>query len=464
MSKRSLKNLPLFMQIWLVFAAITLGITVLLAVLFPWTLRDFFTKEIYATIESAQQGLLNNNQPREFDENNFGDRRQLHPPSDRGMQMQNMRTVNHVILFDQERFIGPSRLPRDFVNTLREQATAQQQDSQRYSAFVEEKKVFYVIQKAQVLEHPITIVSFLWDTYRDDLVATLFNRLLLIMAVVFLLSWIPAFLLARYLSKPLTTLGNHVTRLANREWHTPIQLDRKDEFGNLGESIEQLRNQIIKQDDAQQTLLQHASHELKTPVMVIRSYAQSIQDGIYPKGNLSSTVQVIEEEAERLEKQIRDLLYITKLDYLATRETDYKSFNLKELIQEVADRLRWQRTEVEWELTLDDAHIVGDLEQWRVAIENLLDNQARYAEKQIKVTLNKSANERCVDVRIWNDGLPIEDAVMKRLFHQFSKGYKGEFGLGLAITQRIINLHNASIHAENEKDGVAFYISITRAQ
>jgi len=53
-----MKNLPLSLQIWLVFAAITLSISILLAVLFPWTLRDFFTKEIYATIESAQRALF----------------------------------------------------------------------------------------------------------------------------------------------------------------------------------------------------------------------------------------------------------------------------------------------------------------------------------------------------------------------------------------------------------------------
>lgn len=64
-----------------------------------------------------------------------------------------------------------------------------------------------------------------------------------------------------------------------------------------------MRKRLVSKDEAQQTLLQNISHDLKTPVMVIQSYAQSIQDGIYPKGDLSQTVKVIEDESKNLEKK-----------------------------------------------------------------------------------------------------------------------------------------------------------------
>ena len=94
------------------------------------------------------------------------------------------------------------------------------------------------------------------------------------MAIVFLLSWIPAIGLSKYLSSPLVNLEERVGKLANHEWEEPIELDRKDEIGRLGQSIEQLRNQLIFQDEMQQSFLQDISHELKTPVMVIRSYSR----------------------------------------------------------------------------------------------------------------------------------------------------------------------------------------------
>lgn len=451
----SMKNLPLFMQIWLVFASITLGISILLAVLFPATLRDFFTKEIYANIESAQSSLLVNEEPfRNFNLDIVQGRRQ---------HIQNIRTVNHMFFLENGQVVSATRilLPMEILVKIREQLGMQHHTSIRYSSQIEDRKIFYVIHKGSIGQQEIALVSFMWDSYRDDLVQTLFNRLLLIMGLVFLLSWIPSILLARYLSKPLTMLEGHVKQIANRHWHNPIALERKDEIGKLGESIELLREQIIRQDEAQQTLLQHASHELKTPVMVIRSYAQSIIDGIYPKGNLEGTVQVIEEEAERLEKQIRDLLYLTKLDYLATHENKYTEFDFTQLLEEVIERLRWQRSELDWEVDCTPIRVQGDKEQWKVALENILDNQIRYAEQKIIVILKEDTNNELL-LTIWNDGPHIEDHVMERLFHQFTKGYKGEFGLGLAITQRIATLHGAEIWAGNENAGVSFTIRIKR--
>lgn len=454
-----MKNLPLSVQIWLVFAAITLGISMSLTVLFPWTLRDFFTREIYATIESAQSllftrfaGELNREM---WEAGIFLERRQ---------QPQDIRAVNHFIIScESEEIISfrPPFLSEEFLYKVKNEAKEQMSGSRRYSGQVGGRKIFYVISKSNIWGYDVFLVSYMWDSYREDLVQTLFKRLVLIMSLVFLLSWVPSLGLARYLSNPLVTLEKRVKKLANRDWHEPIQLQRKDEIGRLGQSVEQLRNQLIRQDEAQQSFLQHISHELKTPVMVIRSYVQSIRDGIYPKGDLTSTVQVIEEEAERLEKRIRNLLYLTKLDYMATRKPLHETFDMAQLIREVIERLRWRRRELDWSLKLSSLEIKGNIEQWRVALENLFDNQIRYAREQVKISLSAggSGNGAAL-LHIWNDGPAIEREIMDRLFQKFNKGYKGEFGLGLAVVQRIASLHNAKVWAANEEEGVSFYLEI----
>jgi two-component system sensor histidine kinase CssS len=196
--------------------------------------------------------------------------------------------------------------------------------------------------------------------------------------------------------------------------------------------------------------------------MTIRSYAQAIRDGIYPKGDLSATVQVIEEEAGRLEKRIHNLLYLTKLDYLATYRPAYQAVALVKLIGDVVERLRWRRSELDWSLKLSPLKIRGDMEQWRVVLENILDNQVRYARGRIVVSLSPAEehHEKAALLHICNDGPPIEPEVMDILFHKFNRGYKGEFGLGLAIAYRIVSLHNARIWAKNEAEGVSFYLKI----
>ena len=310
-----MKNLPLSIQIWIVFAAITLCISILLSIILPLTLRDFFTKEIYATIESAQGLIFNRFDGQPF--NSIFESEFLKNPQ---QALDNIRTVNHFIIYDEDQIILSSHLPMEFLNKVEKEAGAQKNNSQRYSGQVEDEKIFYVITKGKTLNQDVSLVSYMWDSYREDLVQTLFKKLALIMTIVFLLSWIPAIGLSKYLSSPLVNLEKRVEKLASHEWNEPVELHRQDEIGKLGESIEQLRNQLIYQDEMQQSFLQHVSHELKTPVMVIRSYSQAIRDGIYPKGNLDCSIQVIDEEAERLEKRVRNLLYMTKLDYLSNHE------------------------------------------------------------------------------------------------------------------------------------------------
>ncbi len=449
-----MKNLPLSIQIWIVFATITLCISILLSIILPLTLRDFFTKEIYATIESAQ-GLMFNR----FDSQTFNSIFESELLKNPRQALENIRTVNHFIVYDDSEIIISSSLPMKFLNEVKKETRLQKNNSQRYRGQIGDEKIFYVITKGKALNQDVSLVSYMWDSYREDLVQTLFKKLALIMTIVFLLSWIPAIGLSKYLSSPLVNLEKRVEKLANNEWNEPVELHRKDEIGRLGESIEQLRNQLIYQDEMQQSFLQHVSHELKTPVMVIRSYTQAIRDGIYPKGDLDCSIQVIDEEAKRLEKRVRNLLYMTKLDYLSNHEISKEVFSIDNFIKDVVERLSWNRPELDWHLNLSHISINGDMEQWRVVLENLLDNQIRYANSQIRITLCEQENNSVL-LTIWNDGPNIEPEIIDSLFNKFNKGYKGEFGLGLAIVYRIISLHDAKIWAKNEEKGVSFLIEI----
>ena len=193
------------------------------------------------------------------------------------------------------------------------------------------------------------------------------------------------------------------------------------------------------------------------PVMVIRSFVQAMGDGIYPKGTLEASVEVIDEEAVILEKRINNLLYLTKLDFLSNHKINKKDFYLNDLIDNVIDRISWSRTDIKWDIHLDQMDIKADPEQWRVVLENLFDNQLRYAKKIIKVSLTREDKDI---LHIWNDGEAIEEDLLNNIFNKFSKGSRGEIGLGLSIVNRILDMHGSKITALNEEEGVSFYIEI----
>lgn len=448
-----MKNYPLSIQIWIVIAIITLSISILLAFILPSALRSFFTEEIYETIRAAQDLVFNQFEGNVYRDyigpNFFGTDEEI---------LNNIRTVRHIIIYDNNKVILNTSITMDFLEKVKNQALAQKAVSQEYSGKINDENVFYIISKGKALGYDAFFVSYMGDSYREDLVKTLFKKLISVVIIVLLFSWLPAILLSKYLSKPLVDLERKVEKLANNQWKEPIIIDRKDEIGRLGSSIEYLRKQLIRQDEAEQSFLQHVSHELKTPVMVIQSYAEAIKDGIYPMGNLELSLNVITDESKRLEKKIKDLLYINKLNYLSSHNIEKVKFSLDGLIRHVVDRFNWHKPNIHWQLELEPISIEGDQDQWRVVIENLLDNQIRYAEKEILISL-KYTDKKTI-LRFWNDGPPIEEKLAKTLFHKFNKGYKGEFGLGLAIVHRILISHGSKIYAKNEEKGVSFYIEI----
>jgi len=503
---------PLAVKLWGAFAALTLFIFALLAVLLPWTLKGFFTEQLYDILLDTQSGLrvgvsavtspaapMNQltvpvdpvatstlsisavpgttlSAPEAVAEPGkrvlfisktdatsmsaepitFSRRIPLEGPA-----------IQHFMISGTEQ--APSIVPaasvsEPFVKAMEKAAFTQSVPIEKYTYSLDNKSIFYVIRKEMVQGQPNFIVSYASGNYRNDLVLTMFIRLMLLMVGLIVFSWLPCLVLARYFTRPLVQMEQHVGRLADRDWHEPLETGRKDEIGRLAKAIETMRQRLVRQDRAQQFFLQHTSHELKTPVMVIRSYAQSILDGVFPKGSLQASVGVIMKEGERLEKRIRDLLLLNKLNYLTSREKPFQTFKWDDLIHDAIERLRYRRPEIDWDILLQpNLPMTGDPEQWMVALENLFDNQLRYARTGIHLSVKSSGKEGSLPViKISNDGPPLDDAVAESLFEPFRSGGDGQFGLGLAIVKQIAEHHGMTVRAENESEGdrpgVAFYL------
>lgn len=100
----------------------------------------------------------------------------------------------------------------------------------------------------------------------------------------------------------------------------------------------------------------------------------------------------------------------------------------------------------------------GDRSQWEVVFENIIQNALRYAESYIDITCEKSEGKTLMIIH--NDGDPIPEESLERLFEPFQKSHKGQFGLGLAIVKRIVELHNGTVEVQNNENGVSIIIVI----
>lgn len=286
---------------------------------------------------------------------------------------------------------------------------------------------------------------------------TILYYMLLIGLFFIVVSFIASKLVANHISKPLKELEKYTFRIARKDWKDPLILDSEDEIGRLAEAMNHMRTELQHADDEEKMFLQSISHDLKTPVMVIMSHADAIIDGVYIESP-EKTAEIIRDEAIGLEKKIKQILYLNTLDYVLINKAEDTEINLHKLILHIISRFEVIDSKIEWDLDLDEVVIYGNEEKLKVSIENILENGLRYAKEKIRVSLKTENGNALLD--IYNDGPNIKNEHIDHIFDNLYKDKTGNFGLGLAITKKIIDFHKGEIRAVNREDGVSFIIKL----
>ncbi|MDP4178234.1 MAG: HAMP domain-containing sensor histidine kinase [Bacillota bacterium] len=262
-------------------------------------------------------------------------------------------------------------------------------------------------------------------------------------------------IVANYISKPLKKLEEYTLKIAHKDWKEPIIINSEDEIGRLAKSMNHMKNELKRADEEEKMFLQSISHDLKTPVMVIMSHAAAIIDGVYID-SVEKTAQIIRDEAINLEKKIKQMLYLNTLDYVLENNEQNEDIELHELVLHIINRFEVVNSKIQWDLNMNKVMIKGNSDKIQVAIENIVDNGLRYAKERMAVSLKKEDSFAVLE--IYNDGPNIPKQHIDHIFDNLYKDKTGNFGLGLAITKKIINFYKGEIKAVNKENGVSFVI------
>ncbi|MFB5663181.1 sensor histidine kinase [Alteribacillus sp. HJP-4] len=437
-------------RIWLSFIALIVLVGLSMIIVYPISIKGTLTDETYRIIEQEQARMANP----------FSD--YFDPPEsdlDFVERREAERSVGHLFLFDES--IRGEPVPPDAVlKEMVSEAVGQNAERERYELTYNDATLFYVITRVESDGDEAFQISYMWDTYRDLMVNRLWERLIYLLLITSALSLLPAFWLKRYLRQPLQVLGNHFEQISKRNWKEPFRWEGDDDFQKLSDQFESMRQNLIRYDRSQKTFIQHASHELKTPIMVVKTYAQSVKDGILPKDNIEQTMDVILNEANRMDKRVKDMLYFTKLDALKIETINAEVMMFGSIAFQIEERFRMQRDDVTFIIEGADVKIIADQEHMRVLLENLVENAMRYTKD--KIWLSAEQHKDSIDIKVSNNGDAIPEEDLPYLFVPFRKGNKGQFGLGLAIVSRIAELHQGHHEVRNTNNGVEFVISLPR--
>ena len=314
--------------------------------------------------------------------------------------------------------------------------------------YYEGRNVVYTIRKVNENYNLVSIIKNDYrNSFRSALVDSTINTTLLMVIglYTFLMLWVVS------LIHPLNLIKNYIEKTKKGEKAT-LSIDRKDEIGEVAEALVDMNEELSKQAKIREEMIQNISHDLKTPIATIKSYSESIKDGIYPYDTLEKSVDVIIEHADRLEKKVYSLITFNKLGYLVDELEPGDNLEMKPIVQGAILAANVLRGDIVIETELEDIYFHGEMEPWRIVVENLLDNALRYAKSVVRITLNNDG------LSIYNDGDLMDKERIEKLFKPYEKGNKGRFGLGLSIVRRVTETYGYVFVGENMNDGVIFRV------
>lgn len=439
-----MKNRPIAIQILFTFIVFILFLLAGISIWLPIELKIFFTNEAFETIKLSQKLFISR-----FEGQYYKDF--IQPDLMLDFDDDNLRKVNHIIVRGDKTYLIKYPDP-DVLKKMIEEGRNQKEESKSYNLKTDNNNMFYVISKTKIYEIDSLIISYLTENYTESLSKTLFSKIIIISIFSVVFAWIPALILAKRISKPIEILEKNVQLISKDIKQEVLKLDRKDEIGRLSNAIEELRLELIRKDEAEKNFIQNVSHEMKTPIMVIESYTEALKDEIYPKGDLKGSIDTILDESRLLKDKVSNLLMYNRLEFLKGHNLFKENLRLDKLIEENITRFKAERSDIEVKLNLEEVEFEANKESILSLIENLLDNQFRYAKSLIEIECLISENE--VILSFFNDGPEIEGDISK-IFERFKKGPDGRFGLGLAVVKSVCENEGFTIEIEN-KDGVKF--------
>lgn len=247
-----------------------------------------------------------------------------------------------------------------------------------------------------------------------------------------------------------------------REGHLDTRIDVKSDgeldriglvFNEMADTIEQNIDTLKGVDNLRRELISNVSHDLRTPVASIQGYAETLllkKDNIQPKER-EKYLEIIYKSCGRLKKLVEDLFELSKLQTQQVKPNT-EPFSLAELVYDIANKYRIisQKKGISVNMVIAKGLplVEADISMIDRVLQNLIDNAVKFCKEGDTINIEidtKSPNK--VEVRVSDSGQGIKQEDLSNVFQRYYKGRNDQdsSGLGLAIVQKIIELHDSSI-------------------
>lgn len=318
-----------------------------------------------------------------------------------------------------------------------------------YGKFIYNHKTYYYYT---LKKNNITKIAIADNSYINMTKTSIIGAILPTLLGTFLLIGLTLVIWSTIVVRKIEKLKNKIDNIDNPDYDHKVDFQIDDEMRSLALAIEDMRISLINQEEYRNQMYQNISHDFKTPLTVIKSYIEAVEDGVEDKTTALNTIKV---QTNKLEQKVHSLLYLNKLDYLKnTKNINMDQIDMEKVIHQEVDKFKYNRKDIKFEINIEKkSTYYGSVENWETILDNLLSNFMRYTKTTIKITAKQNK------IILYNDGDQIDRDFLEAIFTPFRKGIKGQFGLGLSIVKKTLNLMEYDITIRNEKKGVSFIIT-----
>ncbi|MED3021423.1 MULTISPECIES: sensor histidine kinase [Bacillus cereus group] len=316
----------------------------------------------------------------------------------------------------------------------------------------------------------------------DEAVQMVQDYYIYIIAFVLVLIFLASFYYSKQIAKPLLKINDTTKKIAHLDFTEQIPITSKDEIGDLSKNINVLSNKLhshigqLEQDIEKERKLENTrkefisgvSHELKTPLSIMKSCISILKDGV-AEHKKEYYFQAMEREVDKMDTLILDMLELAKFES-GTYKMKKDVFYIDTIIEDICEHLSVdiEKKELHVHKNICSFEVVANQSRIEQVIVNFITNAIRYTPNKEDIIISTIDEKDRIKVCIENKGTHIEEEQLDKIWDRFYRvdvarqRSQGGTGLGLAISKNILELHDAEYGAENTKDGVLFYFYLPK--
>ena len=378
------------------------------------------------------------------------------------------------------------KLPPNAEETIKKAISGETTTTENFNDYLNENSITVAvpIKNGETIEGVVLLhspVKYMSSALKSGIYTLVFSIL-----AALILAGISAVWLSISFTKPLNKIRNTTTELAKGNYEVITQVNQNDEIGELAKSIDKLALQLDKSskeserfEKMRQNFIANISHELRTPITVIRGSIEAICDGIIKDPEqLKDYNEQILSDSIHLQRLVNDLIDLTKLQN-TDFSIDKSTINLFEIINDAVRSMKQISTKkgvkinfsAENAIEEDRYLFVGDYQRIRQMIIIVLDNAIKFSNENQKVDILLKKENKKYELKICDSGRGIDPENIGEIFNRYHKSNteenKNGMGLGLAIAKEIALRHNIEIFVKsvpNIKTVFIFLIPLNDSQ